>query len=545
MKKLGSFLLATLIAFSLTSVATPSRGAENETGISRVILIGVDGGGAFFREADTPNMDRIFKNGAVSYTVVTSNPTISAQCWGSMLHGVTPEFHGLTNGIVSNTPYPNDSPFPSIFRVIHENRPEAKLASFCHWNPVNIGIIEDNIGVVKDSAGNDAAVTDLACAYLEKNDPTFLFVHFDDCDGAGHKYGYGGPEHLAQLKTTDAYVQKIYETCEKKGILDDTLIIVTADHGGSGKSHGGWSDGEKYIMFAAVGPSVESGTIGEMGVRDTSSVVLYALGLADKQPESWTSRVPSGLFKGVTAGERPVYEVKYAYEHRTHESSPTPNGANSIPEVLGKERVLAYLPLDGEAKDALGKVQTKENGKLYFVDGYFGRGAQFDDGCVSLLNVKPGKSSFSVALWFKTRDVNGDPALLSNKNWNNGKLPGFVLSLRASDVKFNFGNGSARMDVENRLPIDFRDGWVHAILVVDREANEIRFSYDFKNFTSTKIPEALTDASLDSDLVLNIGQDGTGRYKSSLTAVLDDVLIIDGVLTEQDVATLKEAYQVK
>ena len=49
----------------------------------RVVLIGVDGAGAFFRDTDTPCIDEIFENGAISYNVLTSNPTISAQCWGS------------------------------------------------------------------------------------------------------------------------------------------------------------------------------------------------------------------------------------------------------------------------------------------------------------------------------------------------------------------------------------------------------------------------------------------------------------------------------
>ena len=32
---------------------------------SRVILLGVDGAGIFFAQADTPNMDKLFENGAV------------------------------------------------------------------------------------------------------------------------------------------------------------------------------------------------------------------------------------------------------------------------------------------------------------------------------------------------------------------------------------------------------------------------------------------------------------------------------------------------
>ena len=156
------------------------QSAESPTGISHVIFIGVDGGGTFFRDADTPNLDKIFADGAVTYSCLCENPTISAENWGAMLHGVKREIHGLTNGLAYSTPYPDDSPYPSVFRVIRENMPGAKLASICSWNPINIGVIENGIGVFKDKVPDDAAgVTEKVCEYLEKNQPTLLYVHYN------------------------------------------------------------------------------------------------------------------------------------------------------------------------------------------------------------------------------------------------------------------------------------------------------------------------------------------------------------------------------
>lgn len=542
--RLASILSLAVCALALLCVQS-TRAAESSSKISHVVLIGVDGGGAFFKQAETPNLDKIFQNGAVSYNVLTSKPTISAQCWGSMLHGVTPEFHGLTNGIVGATPFATDSLFPSVFRVIRENNADAKLASFCNWNPINIGIIEDNLGVVKGTASNDSAVTDLVCEYLAKEQPTFLFVQFDDCDHAGHSQVYGSPEYLKQIEKTDGYVQRIYQACLDNGMLDSTLFVVTADHGGLNKSHGGWSDAEKLIMFAAAGPGVQKGTIGDMAVRDSASVVLYALGLGDKQPESWTSRVPSGLFEGVTAKERPVYTIQYEFKHRTHEPAPTPTGDDSPVAAIGKDRVRAYFPFDGKIDDATGKTAVKQSGKLYFVDGYFGNGVQFDDGYISAAEFKPGKNSFSIACWMKTNGVDDDPPLFSNKDWRNGLLPGFVAALRPDMIKFNVGDGKTRFDKEYPLPVDFRDGWVYVVLVVDREAGEVRFSYDFRAFTSAKLPDALADVDFNSPLTFNLGQDGSGAYRASLTAVLDEVLTIDGALTDKDLAALKNVYQAR
>ena len=522
--------------------AEPEAESENFV-YERVVLLGVDGAGNFFNKTDTPNIDRIFENGAVTYDVLTSNPTISAECWGSMLHGVTPQCHRLSNSLVSSTPYDPESEFPSAFRIIRENDPDAVLASFCNWNPINVGIIEDNLGVHKASGG-DAAITQMICDYVAENDPTFLFVQFDEVDGAGHGSGYGSAGHLKQISITDGYIGKIYEAYEERGFLDTTLFIVTADHGGTpGGSHGGLSDAEKYVMFAAAGKTVEKGTIEDMEIRDSASIVLHALGY--EQPESWTGRVPSALFEGVEAGERPVYTIKYAFEHRTHESVATPavGSGNSVVDVLGADRVLTYLTFDDTTADAVGKAETAEKGKLYYVDGYFGNGCKFDDGSVAIKNYTVGTDSFSVSLWMKTGAVSSDPSLFSNKDWSNGSKNGFILSLRSGDVKFNAGNGSTRMDKEYPFPIDYMDGWVHLTLVVDREAGEVRFAYDFGDFITAEIPAAMKDSTFDAFKNLCIGQDGTKNYSSPLPAVLDEFVLIDGVLSADDVKALGELYK--
>lgn len=508
----------------------------------RVIIIGVDGAGAFFKDAYTPNLDEIFKDGAVTYKMLTSEPTISGQCWGSMLHGVTPKFHQLTNSRVDSEHYPEDSPYPSIFRVVRENMPDANLASFCNWNPINYGIIEENLGVTKGT-GNDASVTSQVIKYVKENDPTLVFIQFDEVDGAGHSYGYSATvkNYMNQITTEDGYIKQIYDAYDEMGYIDDTLFIVTADHGGSGTSHGGSTDAEKYVMFAAAGKTVSTEGIVDMQVRDITAVTLYALGLEDKTPEMWTSIVPTGVFKGVTAKERKVIEVPVLFEHRNHEKADTPAIDDGVVGLLGK-RVKYYFTFDNDCEDCLGN-ETEKNGKLYYVDGYFGEGAQFDDGYISIPDYTQGNESFSAAFWTKTGGIGGDPSIFSNKDWNSGGNPGYILSFRDSDIKFNLGNGSSRMDVEYGLPMDYEDGWVYVVFVVDRENNTVSFSYDFEPFRTTDISPELKNASFDSKYeVLNIGQDGTGKYSSHLSAVLDEFIFVDGVLTADDVAALKELY---
>ena len=258
----------------------------------RVAILGVDGMGAFNLRADTPHMDALFASGAVTCDALTSVPTVSGECWGSIAF-VGPETHGLTNAIVRCTPYDPNSPYPSVFRVAREAMPEAKLAAFSNWSPINTGIIEENLDVHKETGGDDAEVCEKLLAYLDANDPALLFVQFDEVDGAG-QYGFGSERFLEQITKTDALIGKIVAEYREKGWAEDTLFIVSADHGGNGYGHGGGSDAEKLIFIGCAGKTVKAGTIAEMNVKDIAAVAAYALGL--EAPASWTASVPEGIF---------------------------------------------------------------------------------------------------------------------------------------------------------------------------------------------------------------------------------------------------------
>jgi hypothetical protein len=505
----------------------------------RVALIGVDGAGTFFRQADTPNIDRIFADGSVAYDVYTAIPSISAECWGSMLHGVTPDIHRLSNGLASTVPYDPASPFPSAFRIIRENDPDCELASFCNWNPINTGIIEEGLNVYKDSA-SDGPLCDKICAYLEEHDPKFLFVQFDEVDGAGHGNGYGTEKHLQQISIEDGYIGRIWDTYVKRGFAEDTLFIVTADHGGFGHDHGGKTEEEMRVMYALRGKTVvKGGAAVDMQIRDSASIVLYALGYA--QSENWTSLVPSGVFEGVEAGERPEYTVQITCGHRGHQSEPHP-GRNVI-DVLGADSLKAYFPFEGNNEDATGKVTVEGSGKFYHIDGYFDRGVRMDDGYLTLSDCKPGADSFSIGFWFKNGLAAGDPAVVSNKNWSRGGSPGFVLGMTITTVFFNVAApGVGRFDTGALLPLDYKEGWVYVICSVDRAANTIGMSLDFEPMVIRALPEGYKGVSFDTDLPVRIGQDGVGDYHCPLSLLIDELFIANRALTDEDVAALKTLY---
>lgn len=267
--------------------------------IKRVIVIGWDGAGIFVQDANTPNLDRCVSKGTFTFGAQTESPSISAECWGSLMHGVSPAKHGLNNDKADREAYPADSPYPSIFRVAREAWPEAKLAAYSAWRPINAGIVEDSIGVHKVSL-SDAELAQAAADYIRDNpDLKLLYIELDLPDAAGHKHGYHTPGQLAAIEETDANTGVILGAIEEAGLSGDSLLIFVTDHGGGGEDkygHGSDHPMDKTIYWGCVGPGIAAGAElrADVSIRDTAAVVVHALGL--EAPAAWEARLPQGLF---------------------------------------------------------------------------------------------------------------------------------------------------------------------------------------------------------------------------------------------------------
>jgi predicted AlkP superfamily phosphohydrolase/phosphomutase len=259
-----------------------------------VIIVGVDGAGSFFSQAECLNLNSIFSDGAITHTAITATPSSSAPCWGSMLLGVAPDVHGITN----NSGLPRDGEdFPSIFMAVGRAFPDAKLASYVHWPNINTAIIEarEDLPIKKVSSLPDQYIASKGAQYILENKPTLMYLHFDDADAAGHSDGYGSAYHLQTLEKIDRYIGQIYQAIIDAGIADSTLFIVVSDHGGTPDGeHGGDTDAEMQILFAVNGSSVLAGGQISLNIQDVPAIVAYALGI--DQLDTWNCTLPQNLF---------------------------------------------------------------------------------------------------------------------------------------------------------------------------------------------------------------------------------------------------------
>ena len=231
-------------------------------------------------------------------------------------------------------------------------------------------------------------------------------------------------------------------------------------------------------------------------------------------------------------------------DNRVHENVPTPETGSEghISNFITDKNLTTYLTFDGNVTDVYGAA-TQSHGSITYTEGYFGQAATLDNGYVTVPNGTPSTDSFSISLWVNTTGVTKDPPLFSNKDWDSGKNPGYLLSINENGgLKFNAGDGSNRTDLEVTLPLDYRYGWMHVILVVDSAAGQIKIAVDFGEFKTLTLPEALRESPFDALDVLTIGQDSTGVYYVPLTASIDEFMIFDGALTEAELAQLAAYY---
>jgi len=266
--------------------------SQHQGTCSRAFVIGLDGArGSGVREAATPNIDAFMSGGVKTYSAKTVFPSSSFEAWGAMFHGVGPEKHRLGG----EDPCPEAVPWPSFMKLLHQERPGSRCASFSCWEPINSKIIERSCGchcVSKPDPELVAAATE----YIRNEPPDVFFMQLDFIDGAGHKHGYGSKAYLEQITATDSLVGMVIDAIGDAGVLDESLVVVLSDHGGEGTSHGSDHPMCMTTFWACRGPGVIQ--CGEMqtdiNIMDTAPVVAKALGL--HPPDGWDAKIPCGVF---------------------------------------------------------------------------------------------------------------------------------------------------------------------------------------------------------------------------------------------------------
>jgi predicted AlkP superfamily pyrophosphatase or phosphodiesterase len=230
----------------------------------RVVVIGLDGlSPDGILNAPTPVLDSIVRSGSSSMQAKAVFPSSSSPNWASMIMGTSPAHHEIWSNQWKRTDITDKTycggtkgqTYPTIFRAVREQRKDATIACFYDWDDFG-RLVEDNVCTIKEDRLGEDDTARRAAEYIASKAPLFTFVHLDHVDHAGHESGHGSVAYYESVSKADTLIGTIMNAIRASGHAHETVVIITADHGGLKKSHGGNSATEMNIPWIISGKGI-------------------------------------------------------------------------------------------------------------------------------------------------------------------------------------------------------------------------------------------------------------------------------------------------
>ena len=287
MKLLRRLLVLSFAAAQGIALAAPR--AEH------VFIISLDGGKpAVLKESEVPVLNKLVAEGAVTWEASTIVPPKTLPSHTSMLTGVGPDKHQVLWNDFS--PIKGLVKVPTVFSLLRAKEPQAVTAMFVGkvkfrhlWQKDSLEVF--NYGIAQDPAPvagtpelekakvPSQAVAGQAAMWIKEHNPKLAFIHLTDGDSAGHASGWGSPEQKEAFKVTDQALGQVIKAIKDAGIADSSVVIVSADHGGHGKTHGEDIPDDMLIPWIAWGKGVKAGSTITAPVKtfDSAATALWLL----------------------------------------------------------------------------------------------------------------------------------------------------------------------------------------------------------------------------------------------------------------------------
>jgi len=243
---------------------------------ARALILSIDG---FRPDAIelTPmrNLQALMAEGAYSLVAQTIFPSSTLPSHASMLTGLCPDKHGVDwNDYLPKRGYANGI---GIFDLAHA----AGLHTVMVVGKEKLRQITkpESTDVFEYINDRDTVIA-ARVAELIPQGFDLMFVHFPTPDWMGHEYGWLSPEQFSVLFRADEALQTTLNALEAAGLRQDTLIIITADHGGHDTTHGTDRIEDMTIPWVIAGPGVHHAVLAtNINTTDTAATVAWALNL--------------------------------------------------------------------------------------------------------------------------------------------------------------------------------------------------------------------------------------------------------------------------
>lgn len=300
-----------VLTIALLVLATAWMPAGARKIAKHVVFIGIDGLSAecFKQATDIPNFKFLMENGSYTLAKRSVMPSASAINWASIFNGMPTELHGYHNWNSRKPDIPaacvtDHGMPPTIYTLLDAQMPSSVTGALYNWD--GIGYVIDTLAV--DHYAYDPGYhrpetyslekyTERAAKFILDKKPTFFTFYIGDQDEAGHEYGWGSPEYYKCMQDCDKSIGMILQALKDAGIYDDTIVVVTSDHGGVKRGHGGFTLRELETPYIVWGRRVKRGFAfpETMMQYDVAATFAYIFGL--KTPQCWVGRPMRQIFR--------------------------------------------------------------------------------------------------------------------------------------------------------------------------------------------------------------------------------------------------------
>jgi arylsulfatase A-like enzyme len=187
-----------------------------------------------------------------------------------MLTGYPPNVHGLNFN--NFTPEKGFSRVPTVFS--YARAAGLRTAMVVGKDKFNHLKLEGSLDSFEFGTGDDDIVNRAIMQVQAGAD--LLLVHMPDVDLCGHANTWMSPRYLQQVTEADQAIGRLRRALPPQGTM-----IVTADHGGLGPTHGVDRAADMSIPWVISGPDIRENVIvsRRVSTMDTAATALSVLGL--------------------------------------------------------------------------------------------------------------------------------------------------------------------------------------------------------------------------------------------------------------------------
>ena len=274
------------LAFLLSEQMRPASSHVFRDNVTEhVVIISVDGMRPDAIARFAPRfIGQLAREGATALNAQTIKPSQTLPSHTSMLTGTEPSVHGITWNSDQTIVRGQELPVPTVFAIAKQSG--LTTAAFFSKSKFHHLEIARDLDYSQSPNGGWGKILAFRTAedvdrILNHSRPNLMFVHLGEPDYTGHFIGWMTGAYGSAVHAADKAIGRILGAADRAFGKGKYVVILTADHGGSGRAHLKEAAENRTIPWIAWGQGVRPGTALPAGIRtmDTAATALWLLGI--------------------------------------------------------------------------------------------------------------------------------------------------------------------------------------------------------------------------------------------------------------------------